>query len=176
MTSARTAAVIRTAHHSRRRARAVRTGRDRRNCFLRYCLIRLSTWPAPSGIVCARPENARIHRWQSTRSRIHGSDGGSMTMRRAQRGLRLIPVLLLLLVPLRLTGQQQAAAPSSWADEVLKQESYQQPPKELADAVLAPRHLNTTLSSLSPDKKWFLEDTPDGPVEMKTFSRPYHEL
>jgi dipeptidyl aminopeptidase/acylaminoacyl peptidase len=99
-----------------------------------------------------------------------------MTMRRAQRGLRLIPVLLLLLVPLRLTGQQQAAAPSSWADEVLKQESYQQPPKELADAVLAPRNLNTTLSSLSPDKKWFLEDTPDGPVEMKTFSKPYHEL
>jgi dipeptidyl aminopeptidase/acylaminoacyl peptidase len=95
---------------------------------------------------------------------------------RSRRILRLIPVLLLALVPLRLAGQQQAAAPSSWADEVLKQDGYQQPPKELADAVLAPRHLNVTLSSLSPDKKWFLEETPDGPVEMKTFSRPFHEL
>jgi dipeptidyl aminopeptidase/acylaminoacyl peptidase len=99
-----------------------------------------------------------------------------MTTRRAQRILRLVPALLLLLVPLRLAGQQQSNAPSGWADDVLKQESYQQPPKELTDAVLAPRHLNTTMSSLSPDRKWFLDETPDGPVEMKIFSRPYHEL
>jgi dipeptidyl aminopeptidase/acylaminoacyl peptidase len=99
-----------------------------------------------------------------------------MTTFRAQRILRLLPALVLLLAPLRLVGQQPATAPPSWADDVLRQESYQQPPKELADAVLAPRQQNVTLSGLSPDKKWFLEETPDGPVEMKTFSKPFHEL
>ena len=59
---------------------------------------------------------------------------------------------------------------------MLKQESYAQPPKELADAVLAPRHLNVTLANLSPDKKWFLDEIGDGPVVMKTFSKPFHEL
>jgi len=57
-----------------------------------------------------------------------------MTMRRAQRVSRLLPVFLLLLVPLRLTGQQQAVASSTWADDILKQESYQTPPKELGIA------------------------------------------
>ena len=42
--------------------------------------------------------------------------------------------------------------------------------------VLAPRHLNVTLANLSPDKKWFLDEIGDGPVVMKTFSKPFHEL
>ena len=33
-----------------------------------------------------------------------------------------------------------------------------------------------TLSSVSPDKKWFLDEIGDGPVLMKTFSKPFHEL
>jgi dipeptidyl aminopeptidase/acylaminoacyl peptidase len=96
-----------------------------------------------------------------------------MTKTRALRLTRLAPVLLLLLLPLRLTGQQ---APTNWADDVLKQDGYQTPPKELADAVLAPRYLNITLSNPSPDKKWFLDEIGDGPVPMKTFSKPFHEL
>ncbi len=101
-----------------------------------------------------------------------------MTKPRAQRFLRAAPILLLLLAlaPLRLTGQSAPQQPSSWADEVLKQEAYAQPPKELADAVLAPRHLNVTLANLSPDKKWFVDEIGDGPVLMKTFSKPFHEL
>jgi dipeptidyl aminopeptidase/acylaminoacyl peptidase len=81
-------------------------------------------------------------------------------------------------IPLRLAGQQTQppAAPSSWADDVLKQEAYVMPPKELADAVLTPRYLNVTLTNLSPDKKWFLDEIGDGPVLMKTFSKPFHEL
>ncbi|HSC29121.1 MAG TPA: hypothetical protein VLD67_17730, partial [Vicinamibacterales bacterium] len=95
----------------------------------------------------------------------------------AYRLLRAAPVLLLLLVPLRIAGQgAQQPQGSSWADEVLKQESYTSPPPELADAVLAPRHLNVSLSNLSADKKWFLDEIGDGPVLMKTFSKPFHEL
>ncbi|HEY7501426.1 MAG TPA: prolyl oligopeptidase family serine peptidase [Vicinamibacterales bacterium] len=101
-----------------------------------------------------------------------------MTKAHAQRLLRVIPVLLLLAAPLRLTGQsaQPAGNGSSWADEILKQDGYAQPPKEIADAVLAPRHLNVALANLSPDKKWFLDEIGDGPVLMKTFSKPFHEL
>ena len=104
-----------------------------------------------------------------------------MTKPRAHLVLRAIPVLLLFLIPLRLAGQsaQQASQPepgSAWADDVLKQETYAQPPKAIVDAVLAPRHLNVTLTNLSPDKKWFVDEIGDGPVPMKTFSKPFHEL
>ena len=92
----------------------------------------------------------------------------------AYRLLRLAPVLLLLLIPFGLSGLAQSS--TSWADDILKQESYASPPRELAEAVLAPRHLNVTLSSASPDKKWFLDEIGDGPVLMKTFSKPFHEL
>jgi dipeptidyl aminopeptidase/acylaminoacyl peptidase len=100
-----------------------------------------------------------------------------------RRLLSAVPALLLILIPLRLAGQQTAQssanaprASSTWADDVLKQETYATPQKELADAVLIPRHLNVTLSNLSPDKKWFLDEIGDGPVLMKTFSKPFHEL
>jgi hypothetical protein len=81
-------------------------------------------------------------------TKIDGSTG--------RRLLRVAPALLLLLIPLRLAGEQ-AVGSASRADDVLKQEGYQTPPKELADAVLAPRYMNVTLSNLSPDKKWFLD-------------------
>jgi dipeptidyl aminopeptidase/acylaminoacyl peptidase len=93
--------------------------------------------------------------------------------------VRLIPVLLIAAAPLTLAGQapaQRAAAPATWADDILKQDGYVAPPKELADAVLAPRHLNVAPSNPSPDKKWFLDEIGDGPVAMKTFSKPFHEL
>ncbi len=50
------------------------------------------------------------------------------------------------------------------------------PPKELADAVLAPREANITLSNPSPDKKWFLDEIGDGPTPMSIFGRPFDEL
>ncbi len=68
------------------------------------------------------------------------------------------------------------AAPPSADDLLLKKDGYQTPPPDLADAVLAPRYLNLTLSNLSPDKKWFLNTIGDGPVVMKTFSKPFDEL
>src|SRR5215212_4327795 len=77
------------------------------------------------------------------------------------------------LLPLSLLAQSGAQRSP---DEVLKAEGYQTPPKELADAVTATRYLNVSLTSASPDKKWFLDEIGDGPVLMKTFSKPFHEL
>jgi dipeptidyl aminopeptidase/acylaminoacyl peptidase len=101
----------------------------------------------------------------------------------AKRFVRVAPALLLALLPLTLLAQgtppQAPAAtskPASWADEILKQDTYARPPDPLAEAVLAPRHLNVTLSNLSPDKKWFLAEIGDGPVTMAVFSKPFHEL
>jgi hypothetical protein len=83
-----------------------------------------------------------------------------------------IPVAAALL-PLTLAAQSGI---SQSPDDILKQQTYQTPPKELADAVLATRYLNVSLSSASPDKKWFVDEIGDGPVVMKTFSKPFHEL
>jgi dipeptidyl aminopeptidase/acylaminoacyl peptidase len=96
---------------------------------------------------------------------------------------RLTPFLLALALPLSIAAQEQtrnraprAVAPETWADRVIKQEGYAEPPPELAAAVLAPRYLNVSLTNISPDKAWFLNEIGDGPVVMKTFSKPFHEL
>ncbi|HZD06196.1 MAG TPA: hypothetical protein VE173_14895, partial [Longimicrobiales bacterium] len=83
-------------------------------------------------------------------------------------------VLLLVAVaaPVRVAGQQ-----ASWnATEVLKAEDYQRPPQTIVEAALAPRWLNVSLTSPSPDKRWFLNEVGDGPVRMDRFSRPFHDL
>jgi len=92
---------------------------------------------------------------------------------------RLAPALVLALCQLSLFAQspaRQNGTPTSWADDILKKETYATPPPELVDAVLAPRHLNISLSNASADKKWFLDEIGDGPVIMKTFSKPFHEF
>ena len=92
-----------------------------------------------------------------------------------KRLARLAPALVLALCQLTLMAQSPAQN-GSWADDVLKKDTYTSPPPELADAVLAPRYLNVSLANASPDKKWFVDEIGDGPVPMKTFSKPFHEL
>ena len=94
----------------------------------------------------------------------------------ARLAARLFPALLIALLPLTLMAQASGQQPGQWADDILKQDQYATPPKELADAVLAPRHLNVALTNLSPDKKWFVHEVGDGPVPMRTFAKPFHEL
>jgi dipeptidyl aminopeptidase/acylaminoacyl peptidase len=95
---------------------------------------------------------------------------------------RIALIGMLAIIPYSLLAQSATAqaptrpAPLSAADQILQQEGYVTPPPELASAVLAPRHLNVTLGSLSPDKKWFLNEVGDGPIVMARFSRPYDEL
>lgn len=104
-----------------------------------------------------------------------------MTTRRphARRLARVVFTFAVAALPLQLLGQgpaPNAAAPRTWADEIIQKEGFVSPPPELAEAVLAPRHLNVSLGNLSPDKKWFVDEIGDGPVLMKTFAKPYHEL
>jgi dipeptidyl aminopeptidase/acylaminoacyl peptidase len=102
----------------------------------------------------------------------------------SKRSIHLAPSLFLLLLSVPLIGQQAPApaapssqkAPRTWADDLLERETYATPPPELADAVLAPRYRNVTLSNISPDRKWFVDEIGDGPVPMKTFAKPFHEL
>jgi len=94
-----------------------------------------------------------------------------------RRRLGLAAVLLALALPLAAAGQapDQTPAPHP-ADQILKAETYQSPPQSLADAVLAPRYLNVSLGEPTRDKKWFVDEIGDGPVPMRTFSKPFHEL
>ncbi len=71
------------------------------------------------------------------------------------------------------TGAQDA---SSGAQAILDAPDWVEPPAEIADAVLAPRYLNVSLNSPSPDGMWFLHNVSDGPVTMDRFSRPFDEL
>jgi dipeptidyl aminopeptidase/acylaminoacyl peptidase len=94
-----------------------------------------------------------------------------MTPRKNALVWRLVIPVAVAILPLSLAAQNGRTP-----DDILKAETYQTPPRELADAVLAPRYLNVSLTNASPDKKWFLDEIGDGPVVMKTFSKPFHEL
>jgi dipeptidyl aminopeptidase/acylaminoacyl peptidase len=101
--------------------------------------------------------------------------------------MRVVFVMFLALLPLALLAQgsgqsaqpsrTQAATPAAtWADEIINKEGYASPPAELASAVLAPRHLNVSLNTLNPDKKWFLNEIGDGPTPIAVYSKPFDEL
>ncbi len=78
--------------------------------------------------------------------------------------------------PAPFVSKEMPFSGAGWQDAIIKQEGYVMPPKEIADAVLAKRYLNVSLTNLSPDKKWALVQVGDGPVVMKTFSKPFDEL
>lgn len=78
--------------------------------------------------------------------------------------------------PAPFVSKEMPFSGEGWQDAIIKQEGYVMPPKEIADAVLAKRYLNVSLTNLSPDKQWALVQIGDGPVIMKTFSKPFDEL
>src|SRR6476469_9583308 len=81
------------------------------------------------------------------------------------------PVVMAPAAP-HVTSKEMPFSGPGWQDAILKQEGYVAPPKEIADAVLAKRYLNVSLSNLNPDKSWGLVQIGDGPVVMDTFSKP----
>lgn len=90
----------------------------------------------------------------------------------AQAGGMALLSLFSLLLPLGAAAQD-----GTWnAQEILAAKEWVAPPSSIADAVLAPRYLNATLSDLSADGNWFVNEFGDGPVTMDRFSRPFDEL
>jgi hypothetical protein len=55
----------------------------------------------------------------------------------------------------------------------LADEGWLRPAEPIAEAVLAPRHLNVTLTNASPDSRWFLRQQSDGLPSMASFARPH---
>ncbi|MDE3003594.1 MAG: prolyl oligopeptidase family serine peptidase [Gemmatimonadota bacterium] len=59
---------------------------------------------------------------------------------------------------------------------VLADKDFVTPTSDIAEMVLAPRYLNVTLTNVSPDKQWFVQEVGDGPVTMDRFSKDFDEL
>ena len=69
-----------------------------------------------------------------------------------------------------------ALAQQTALDSVLATEAFLQPASDIAEAVLAPRHLNVTLDNPSPDGRFFLRSVGRGMATMASFARPFHRL
>ena len=61
-------------------------------------------------------------------------------------------------------------------EAILADKAFVTPSNEIAEAALAPRYLNVTLTAVSPDKRWFVHEISDGPVTMDRFSKDFDEL
>ena len=55
-------------------------------------------------------------------------------------------------------------------------EGFLAPPDEIAKVVLAPRHLNVSLTNPSPDRKYFLKAQSEGMPTMAVFAKPHYYL
>ncbi len=55
-------------------------------------------------------------------------------------------------------------------------ETFVRPPVEIADAVLAPRHLNVTLGNPNLDGLYFVRQQGDGPPTMEMLAKPFYRL
>src|SRR5207245_3483418 len=87
---------------------------------------------------------------------------GDFFMDRVRRALsRRLTLLLLAGLFLLWLGQ-----PAPAQDVVLNKEAYVLPPKVIADAILAPRHENISLTNLSPDGKKFVITKTDGMISL----------
>ncbi|MEJ2203182.1 MAG: prolyl oligopeptidase family serine peptidase [Gemmatimonadota bacterium] len=91
---------------------------------------------------------------------------------------RALSAPVILLTATLALGPQPAAAQNGRGtpEEILAAKEWVTPPGEIAEAVLAPRYLNADLTSISPDRAWFIHEVGDGPVTMDRFSRPFDEL
>ena len=79
------------------------------------------------------------------------------------------------------TNAAPAAAPataSAAAAEInpITHEGFLSPPDEIAKVVLAPRHLNVSLTNPSPDRKYFLKAESEGMPTMAVFAKPHYYL
>jgi len=93
-------------------------------------------------------------------------------IRLSQRYFSGLALLALASVAFPSGSTAQAADPQA----ILADKGYVAPAGDIADMVLAPRHLNATLTEVSPDGRWFIHEVGDGPVTMDRFSKDFDEL
>ncbi len=68
---------------------------------------------------------------------------------------------------------QNANSSLEAAREVLAKESYVRPPDAIAKLVTAPRHLNVSLTTPSPDRRHFLKEQSEGMPTVHTYGKPH---
>jgi dipeptidyl aminopeptidase/acylaminoacyl peptidase len=90
-----------------------------------------------------------------------------------RRTLASFFVLSFVVAPLIAQGND-AAAQIAADKALLAKESYQMPPDAIAKLVLAPRHLNVSLSQPSPDRRHFLKQESEGLPSVKDFGKPHN--
>jgi dipeptidyl aminopeptidase/acylaminoacyl peptidase len=77
---------------------------------------------------------------------------------------------LLLIAP---AARAQSNSGLDSAREVLAKESYVRPPEAIAKLVTAPRHLNVSLTTPSPDRRFFLKEQSEGMPTVTAFGKPH---
>ncbi|MEP7382446.1 MAG: prolyl oligopeptidase family serine peptidase [Gemmatimonadota bacterium] len=96
--------------------------------------------------------------------------GASTVIRRATWPTALV---ILLVGSSGLVAQQNGDA--TWQPrEILIKETYVTPPSGIARLVTAPRQNQSTLSDLSPDRKYFLKTISDGLPSVQLFGKPHY--
>jgi dipeptidyl aminopeptidase/acylaminoacyl peptidase len=82
----------------------------------------------------------------------------------------VLPSLLLTALSVPVSAQEKVV------DEALTTETFLEPAAEIAEAVMAPRHLNAALGNPSPDGRFFLDGVGHGPPSMASFAKPFYRL
>ncbi len=63
-----------------------------------------------------------------------------------------------------------------FAQDLISEQGYQEPPDEIRELVLAPRYENVTLNNLSPGRSVFLNALGDGLTPIERLGKPYRNL
>ncbi len=90
-------------------------------------------------------------------------------LRHTRRATLTVILLLAAAVPVITQAQEQHP-------EAVTKETYLRPAPDVAEAVLAPRHLNVTLGNPSPDGRFFLHQRGEGAPTIATFAKPFYRL
>jgi len=75
-----------------------------------------------------------------------------------------------------LVAARPAGAQETAVDTILAAETYIQPAAEIAEVVVAPRHLNRSPRNPSPDGRFFIDERGGGSPTMVLFAKPFYRL
>jgi dipeptidyl aminopeptidase/acylaminoacyl peptidase len=96
--------------------------------------------------------------------------------RMGRRSLGVFLVGLMVTAGLLAGQSTPGASTGQTPDEILATEGYVRPPAVIEKVVAAARHLNVSLTGLSPDYKYFVNAQTDGMPKLADFARPHYNL